>query len=60
VQPYSSLKASDRLYSSTSLGCKVTLAAHTELGGSLPASVINMLSTAAPLKIMANLRTLVE
>jgi hypothetical protein len=60
VQPYSSLQKSDRLYSSTSLGCKVTLAAHTELGGSLPASVINMLSTAAPLKMMANLRTLVE
>jgi hypothetical protein len=38
----------------------VTLIAHTELGGSLPASVINMLSTAAPLKMMATLASLVQ
>eukprot|EP01035_Chromulina_nebulosa_P024607 gene24607-32049_t len=31
---------------------KVTLVAHTELGGSLPASVINMLSTQAPVKML--------
>jgi hypothetical protein len=33
-------------------GCKVTLTAHTELGGILPSSVINMLSTTAPMKIL--------
>lgn len=33
--------------------CKVTLTAHSELGGTLPSSVINMLSTAAPLKILS-------
>jgi hypothetical protein len=32
--------------------CRVTLMAHTELGGSLPATVINLLSVSAPLKIM--------
>lgn len=33
-------------------GCKVTLLAHTELGGNLPATVINLLFVSAPLKIM--------
>jgi hypothetical protein len=32
--------------------CLLTLTAHSNLGGSLPASLINMLSTTAPLKIM--------
>lgn len=40
--------------------CKVTLLNHTELGGTLPASVINVLSTSAPMKILASLATLVE
>ena len=39
-------------------GCKVTLCAHTELGGSLPSSVINMLSTGAPYKIMESVRNI--
>ena len=33
----------------------VTLAAHTELGGTLPASVINMLSTSAPVKMLGTI-----
>ena len=41
-------------------GCKVTLTAHTELGGTLPASVINMLSTAAPLKMMSAISEIVK
>lgn len=33
--------------------CRLTLTAHTELGGTLPVSVINMLSTNAPVKIVS-------
>ena len=40
-------------------GCRVTLTAHTDLGGSLPPTVINMLSTAAPLKMMAAIADIV-
>jgi len=32
--------------------CKVTLVAHTELGGSLPSSIINSLATGAPVKLL--------
>ena len=35
-------------------GCKITLCAHTSLGGNIPSSIINMLSTSAPLKVLAN------
>ncbi len=42
----------------SSSGCKVTLLAHTELGGTLPSSVINMLSTSAPLKIFTAVEAL--
>lgn len=38
--------------------CKVTLVAHTELGGTLPASIVNMLSTTAPLKMVQAIREL--
>jgi hypothetical protein len=38
--------------------CTVTLLAHTELGGSLPATVINLLSVSAPLKIMQSIEKL--
>jgi hypothetical protein len=40
--------------------CKVTLLNHTELGGTLPASVINVLSTNAPVKILTSLSSLVS
>ena len=40
--------------------CKVTLVAHTKLGGTLPSSVINMLSTAAPLKILSAITAIVK
>jgi hypothetical protein len=45
--------------SNQELMCKVTLCAHTELGGTLPASVINMLSTSAPLKMLSAIREIV-
>ena len=32
--------------------CNVTLVAHTELGGSLPSSIINSLATGAPVKLL--------
>ena len=40
--------------------CKITLTAHTELGGTLPVSVINMLSTNAPLKLLASVGDLAK
>lgn len=40
--------------------CKVTLLNHTELGGTLPASVINVLSTNAPMKILGTLSDIVS
>lgn len=40
--------------------CKVTLLVHTELGGTLPASVINMLSTSAPAKILSAVNEIVS
>ena len=41
------------------IGCKVTLCAHTELGGTLPASIINMLSTSAPIKMLSQINDIV-
>ena len=53
VQRRSSLAENDPSYADCPInGCKITLTAHTELGGYLPSSVINMLSTSAPLKIL--------
>jgi len=40
--------------------CRVTLTAHTELGGTLPISVINMLSTNAPLKMLASVSEIMK
>lgn len=57
IQPCSVVDKSDPCYFKG--GCKVTLTAHTDLGGSLPATVINMLSTAAPLKMMAAIADIV-
>ena len=39
--------------------CKVTLSAHSDLGGSLPSSIINMLATSAPIKIMSTINDIV-
>lgn len=51
IQPYEVAKDLD---SSVQPGhCKLTLTAHTELGGTLPVSIINMLATSAPMKMLA-------
>eukprot|EP01038_Epipyxis_sp_PR26KG_P012645 gene12645-16953_t len=59
IQPYESLGEADR--DGVNAGeCRLTLAAHTELGGSLPASVINVLSTGAPVKIFAAIKDIIS
>ena len=40
--------------------CMLFLAAHNNLGGSLPASLINMLATQAPFKIMNAIAAIVQ
>jgi len=57
IQPYSTLQQPGDVPSD---GCKVTLTAHSELGGTLPSSIINMLSTAAPIKILASIAKILE
>ena len=39
--------------------CVVTLINHSELGGNVPASVVNMLSTSAPIKLLTSLNEIV-
>lgn len=39
-------------------GTAVTMCAHTDLGGTLPSTIINMLSTSAPIQLLTNLRRL--
>lgn len=36
-------------------GLSVTLCLHTDLGGSLPAGIINMLATSAPIKMLTTI-----
>jgi hypothetical protein len=57
IQPAELLRKDDPCFGSR--GCKVTVVAHTELGGSLPAPVINLLSTTAPQKMMRTIADLV-
>lgn len=40
--------------------CEVTLLAHADLQGYIPATVVNMLGTSATVKILANLQTIVD
>ena len=61
IQPRDTLSPAEQATTDCPLdGCKVTLTAHTELGGNLPSSVINMLSTAAPLKMLTAIGDLVS
>jgi hypothetical protein len=39
-------------------GCRIVMTAHSELGGSVPSGVINMLSSAAPLQVLAAITAL--
>ena len=41
-------------------GCDVCLIAHTELGGTLPVSIINMLSATAPFKMLSAIKELLK
>jgi hypothetical protein len=40
--------------------CRLSLTAHSELGGTLPISIINMLATAAPLKVLAAVEEVIK
>ena len=64
ICPCSSLSKDDSMYepagSSSSPSCKVTLIVHSDLGGYLPAALMNLLSTEAPQKMMTLIRTLAE
>jgi len=40
--------------------CEVTLVVHMDLGGYMPAPVINFLGTSAPIKLLKKLRSLCE
>ena len=57
IQPYATLAIPGDVPQD---GCRITLAAHSELGGTLPSSVINMLSTNAPLKILQSIAKICE
>lgn len=58
IQPYHTLKKDDIYYNDdiNAFGCKVTLIAHTDLGGGMPPWIINMLSSEAPLKMLIKIR----
>jgi hypothetical protein len=43
-----------------SVYCEVTLLAHADLAGYIPASIVNMLGTSATVKVLANLKTHLE
>lgn len=62
LQPYSAQHAlsMDGIKNIGPGECKVTLIAHTELGGSLPASIINCLSTNAPVKILTQVTEIMK
>ena len=62
IQPYSTEHSVslDGIKPISSGECKVTLVAHTELGGSLPASIINCLSTNAPVKILSQIAEIMK
>lgn len=41
-------------------GCNVTLIGHSDLKGTLPSSIVNMLSVGLPMKMMIKLKKLLE
>ena len=40
--------------------CEVTISAHTELGGSIPSSVVNALATTAPMKLLSAIKEIMR
>lgn len=43
-----------------STDCMIMLAAHTELGGSLPSGVVNALSSTAPMKVLSSIKEILR
>jgi len=57
IQPCHTLSPSDPYHDATDCGsCKVTLVCHTDLGGTLPAVVLNLVSQEGPLKTLGKIR----
>jgi hypothetical protein len=57
IQPCHTLSPSDPYHDATDCGsCKVTLICHTDLGGTLPAVVLNLVSQEGPLKTLGKIR----
>ena len=62
IQPCHLLEKNDPLYdpAGTSSSCKVTLVVHTDLGGTLPTWIINLLITEAPVKVLTKISFILE
>lgn len=40
--------------------CRITLIAHTDLGGKIPSTIINMLAKDTPFKVLSKIKKIVE
>ena len=62
IQPCHMLEKHDTLYdpANSSSNCKVTLVVHTDLGGTLPTWIINVLITEAPVKVLSKISAIFQ
>ena len=60
LQPYNTFNDSNRPAGMGLDDVQITLCAHTELGGTLPSSVVNRLSTGAPVNILTAITSVVN
>ena len=61
IQPCHLLEKNDPLYDpADTSSCKVTLVVHTDLGGTLPTWIINLLITEAPVKVLTKISVILE
>ena len=61
IQPLACLSRNDPLYDEgNDRACKLTLAIHSDLGGYLPASLMNYVTTDTPLKTMSLIRQVAQ
>lgn len=62
IQPCHTLEKHDPLYdpANTSSSCKVTLVVHTDLGGTLPTWIVNVLITEAPVKVLSKISVIFQ
>ena len=60
LQPYSCFTDQNRPAGMNKNDIKITLCAHTALGGTLPTTVVNRLSTGAPLNILKAIGSIVS